>query len=252
MRIAAGMASFNPQTCLLYFIYGSISIMIFFRVVRKKHILKLFEEILQYHDTEHPEIYKKEKWILRFVLVYMFGESFMVILSFVPVMITFVESSPEDVAKRMILFLLPVAWIILMPFSLENQYIVSCVIMKKAFKKLNKRMDNMMKEFDDQCFENELKVFKRNRNKLMDVVKLLNQEYGLELFLLSNTLLLVAVYVCNDMILMLNYMKLNNVLHLYKIVFNVYSVGGLACRLCWMCYETEQLTLKVKSSVNLK
>lgn len=218
--------------------------MIFCRVLRRKRLLKLFEELLKYYNTRQPEVYKKKKYVLWFVLSYMTVESLAVVVSIA----TIIHSYNLDltmVVHRMIVFIIPVAFIVLMPVSLENQYAVSCTILAEAFDKLNDQLDKMIENFHERFFEDDLKIFKRDRNEIMHAVKMLNREYGFELFLLSNTLLMVAVYVSNDVILMVNFMKIDSAMLWYKLVFNFYSLGGLAVRLCWICYETEQLNLKV-------
>ncbi len=245
IRIASSdRIKFNPQTLLLCFVYGHISAMIFCRLFRKNRNRKLISRILHYYDTADGSFYQKKKLILCFLISALLLEDAFLLFSS-GVIAWNHEENLWAALQRIFFFNIPLCLIILSPASVEFQFSVLCVILRRAVMRINNTLDSVLKsggELEKNLLQNRLE-----RSKLLKIIKATNRLYGLEMFLMSNVLMFLAIYLCNDMLLMIKNRGIykDRLFYNLRFLLNVFALAVLFCRLGWMCYESGKLIEEV-------
>lgn len=246
-RIASGKIVFNPQTFLLTFIYSSITTIIVFRLIRWKTILELYRQVLDLYDKTNTQICRTKKFVLMFMISILLFEDVMILYSHF-----IIRAFPKEGFSTLILTFmagpLPVIFIVLCPACVEFQYATLCVILKQALLKVNHDLEKLL-QMGGNSNGNSLEKNRSARSTIIKVYKSVNREYGFEVFLLSNTLMLLAIYLINDLMMISNLMKksVEEPFIRYKIAFNIHSLGAVICRLCWLGYESEQFIHEVSN-----
>lgn len=252
--ISFGATQFNPQTFLLTFIYGSIATMVILRLMRQKRLRKLLTKILRFYDQHRAtEMYKNQKLTILFVTSLILVED----ISFIYLGFNHLQRTPSSAThsnwKALLRKLydfsektIPLLLIVMTPACIELQFLVLCAIMRKATEKMNSKLEEILQNRRREYGENIELELVRNRDEQSAIVRLVkatNQAYGFEMFLTSNSLMLLTIYLCNDTLLMLKVKTAQK--FSFKVIFNLYSSIVVFCRLACMCYESEKLAHEV-------
>lgn len=247
MRLADTGAGLNPQTFLLCFVYINVDVIIVRRLWRRKYIRNLYSQLLQFHDQQNTASYKRGKWQFYFSLLVMIVENvYLIGMSSIFVIIRRHLTSRIELIRKAV-FIFSLTNTIMVPPTVEWQYTIQCVILRCSLAKLNENLKDIFEEapiVEQQLIEN-----RRRRTKLMRIVKAVNDEYGFELLILSNTLMLLSIYLCNDILLLVRVDSKESLwqsFSAHKLALNAIYLFALFVRLYWLCKESEKLAAEVR------
>lgn len=246
LRLHENNAGLNPQAFLLCFIYMNIAVMTVRRLWRREYIQNLYSQLLHFYDQQNTALYKREKWQFYFLLLVMIVEDvYLVGLSYVNIFLK-IESMPVIQFIRIVWFTFCLNMAVMATPTIEWQYVTQCVILRCSLAKLNENLKNILEE--RPVVEQNLVGNRRQRSKLMRILKAINSEYGFELLMLSNTIMLVSIYLCNDILLLVRIDTKKGLwksLSGHKLALNWTCLFALFVRLFWLCRESEKLATEV-------
>lgn len=202
------------------------------RLFRWKSIRAVFQQVYEHYDKTNVQVSQTKKY----VLIFMFS------------MVLFKDAlilSNIKFIRQIVKVVLPLLLVIVCPATVEFQYTTLCVILKEALLKVNRNLEQLL-QLKHNASEDDLEHNRRSHSTLMKVIKSVNKEYGFDVFLLSNTLMLVGIYNVNDTMINASALKVNKQFSNYKIFFNIYSTFEVLCRLFWLAYESQQLIEEVR------
>ena len=85
--------------------------------------------------------------------------------------------------------------------TIEWQYATQCIILRCSLARLNENLQHILKT--KPILEETLMVNRCQQSRVMRILKAVNKESGFEQLVLSYAMMMISIYLCNDILLLL-------------------------------------------------